>query len=207
MCDCDRAAGADFRDVNEPDALSLHEDTPARMRELRRRRDERCTGRTSAQCRVASRISEHHRGTSSRSLGIQCTGHRDAARCRSQDPCRREHRTTLQAGRVKAMVACASSPFVGTAPRPWTPIHQSHVAPGFVVIESIQRMTGADAGLASRAKVEVHVKGILLTTVRPGGRDQIAVITGLGGKCRALMLLCEPLDGREPLLLRKERRR
>src|SRR5690606_6015034 len=48
-------------------------------------------------------------------------------------------------------------------------------APGFVVIQPVEVVTGGDAGLAARAAVEVDLEGVLLAGFGCPQRDEIAV--------------------------------
>ena len=56
-----------------------------------------------------------------------------------------------------------------------SPVDQSDRPPGFIFVQTVLVVTGADAGLAAGAFIQIHLKGILLT--RPGcfSGDQFTV--------------------------------
>ena len=45
-------------------------------------------------------------------------------------------------------------------------VDQADIAPDLILIQAIERMAGAHAGLAARAKIEIHGEGILLAALR-----------------------------------------
>ena len=76
------------------------------------------------------------------------------------------HRAGRQAGRVEAVVAGGRHVLehrqAGTPPD-----EQADVAPGFALVEPVERMAGRHARLAARAAVEIDLEGVLLA--RSGG--------------------------------------
>ena len=50
---------------------------------------------------------------------------------------------------------------------------QAHVAPAFIVIESVQGMTCRHAGFAAGTGIEIDLKGILLTRIRFAQRNEM----------------------------------
>ena len=115
-----------------------------------------------------------------------------------------EDRAAFETGGFEAMMARRRDRLLIRLPGRRRAGDQSDVAPGFVFIESIERMARADARLAAGAGVEIDGEGILLAAARLGRRDEVAIVASLRGKVRALMLLRKALDGRQPLLLGKQ---
>ena len=81
-----------------------------------------------------------------------------------------ENRATLEAGGFKAMMASGGDRLqirlsgFGAG-------NQSDVAPGFVLLKSIQRMASTDTSLAAGADVEIDGKRVLLLPCRQRGGD------------------------------------
>src|SRR5690606_34712944 len=73
----------------------------------------------------------------------------------------REDGAAAGASRGRAMVACAGDRLLERVLFV-APDEKSDVAPGLLVIETVQCMASGDAGLAARARVQVDLEGILL---------------------------------------------
>jgi hypothetical protein len=114
-----------------------------------------------------------------------------------------KHRATFETCGFEAMVACGGHRLKVRL----SGLHagdQSNVAPGFILLESVQGMTRADASLAAGAGIEVDRERTLLAAAWLGSGDQITIVASLRRKTRPLMFLCEALDGCEPLLLNEQ---
>jgi hypothetical protein len=81
-----------------------------------------------------------------------------------------EHRAAIETGRVYAVMAGSGDNLLVRL-RFCSPVQQSDVTPGFLLVEAIERMAGADASLAASAGVEVDGEGVLLAGTRPFERD------------------------------------
>lgn len=79
-----------------------------------------------------------------------------------------------------------------------------HIAPGFVVIESVERVTGGDAGLAGGTSVQVDLEGVLLAGARCGKGNEIAIMGFEEGRPGIGVELIETVDGGEPALIGEE---
>ncbi len=82
-----------------------------------------------------------------------------------------EHRTAVEAAGIGAMVAGGGDGLLigcggGTA------VHEADIAPGFVVLKTVEGVAGDHAGLAAAAGVQVDLKGVLLARSGPGERDE-----------------------------------
>ena len=93
-----------------------------------------------------------------------------------------QHRTTIQTARVNAMMACGRYVLLKCRCASTCSIipgrithEQTHPAPGFVLIKSVQSVTCADAGFAPGTFVEINFKGVLLAGSRRRSGEQIAV--------------------------------
>ena len=64
-----------------------------------------------------------------------------------------ENRTAVQTGRIGTVVA-GGSDRLSKRVRAARTDQQTYIAPGFIIIQSVQRVTGGDARLAPRAGVE-----------------------------------------------------
>jgi len=53
---------------------------------------------------------------------------------------------------------------------------QSHVAPGFVHVQTVHRVATRDAGLAAAATVEIDLETVLLARPRRGGWHERAIV-------------------------------
>ena len=81
-------------------------------------------------------------------------------------------------------------------------LQDSDRAPGLIFVEPIEVVTGGNTGFASRAKIEVHLEGILLswTGLRQG--NAIPEKAGFCGK--PFVVLCEAGYRRKGLLVTDE---
>jgi hypothetical protein len=120
------------------------------------------------------------------------------------DPCSliffiSENRTAIEASWIDAMVASSSD---GLLVRGMgrSAVQQANGAPGFVLIQPVERMTGTHASLAPGTQIEVHLEGVLLARARMFQRNQITIDRRLAITLRAVAL-SEPFDRRELLLL------
>ena len=84
-----------------------------------------------------------------------------------------DDRTAVEAGRVGAMVTGGGYGLLVRRGGCAT-VNQTNVAPGFVVIEAVKRMTGGDAGFASGAGVEINFEGVLFSRAGGGQRNERA---------------------------------
>jgi hypothetical protein len=87
-----------------------------------------------------------------------------------------QHRATLQAGRLQAMMTGGGDGLLVRFGRP-AAMQQAHGAPGFVFVQTIQRVTRADASLAPGTQIKVDAKRVLLAAGRPADRQQVLVMT------------------------------
>ena len=113
-------------------------------------------------------------------------------------------RTRGQARRLDAMVA-GGGHVLQHRQRARTADQQTHVAPGFARIQSVQRVAARHASLATAAAIEIHFESVLLPRTR-WRRRQERTIELLG--CRGLRHVVVPrkaLDRRKILLLGKQR--
>jgi hypothetical protein len=115
-----------------------------------------------------------------------------------------EHRTAVEATRINAVMARRGDS-LGERLSPILADQQPHVAPGFIVVESVQGMAGGDARLAAAAFVEVHLEGVLLAGRGRSGREKATIAAIAGGQLIAFMRARELLDGGELLLLGQKR--
>ena len=94
----------------------------------------------------------------------------------------RIHGTSGHAGWFETMMAGRSDVLHGRIGRSAAE-QQSNVAPGFVLIKSVQRMTCGDACLAPTTTIQIHIERVLLTGARRRRRQQLRVVAGLIGNC------------------------
>ena len=78
-------------------------------------------------------------------------------------------------------------------------LQDSDRAPGLIFVEPIQIVTGSNTGFASRAEIEVHLEGILLSWTGPRQGNAIAEKAGFCGK--PFVVLREADYWRERLLV------
>ncbi len=81
------------------------------------------------------------------------------------------------------------------------PHQQSNVAPRFLFIQSVERMTGSDAGFAARTAVQFDFEGVLLSRTGGGGGNEFGIVAGLRGQAAQIMGARELLDGGHLLLI------
>ena len=88
-------------------------------------------------------------------------------------------------------------------------LQDSDRAPRLVFVEPIQIVTGSNTGFASRAEIEVHLEGILLSRTGPRERNAIPEKAGFCGKpfvvLREAGYRREGLLGTDELLDERER--
>ncbi len=91
-----------------------------------------------------------------------------------------KHGTAAEATRIHTMMTGGGD---GRLKRcaPIIAVKQADIAPGFVVIEAVERVAGGDAGFAAGAFVQIDFKAILLAGRRSGKWDEVAVKLRLGG--------------------------
>jgi hypothetical protein len=65
-------------------------------------------------------------------------------------------------------------------------------------------VTGADAGLAAGAILQIHSESVLFSRARLVQRDEVAIVPGLGRRIRGFVTTSETFDGSEFLLLGKQ---
>ena len=117
-----------------------------------------------------------------------------------------EDGTTIETPRIGAMMTGRGDRLLKRLP-PIAAEEQPDVAPRFIVVQSVERMTGRDAGFASGAFVEVNLKGILLPRGRWRGRQQTPIMRFERGRVVAasgIMPGRKPAHRRQALLLGKQ---
>ena len=57
--------------------------------------------------------------------------------------------------------------------------NQADVAPGFVFVESVERMAAGDAGFAAGAGIEIDLEGVLFAGAGGGERDELRTRRGV----------------------------
>ena len=83
--------------------------------------------------------------------------------------------TRRQTGRLETMVT-GGGDVLQHRQRTGAADEQSHVAPGFAMIESIERVAGGNARLATAASIEIDRKAILLSRSGGRGRQKRAIV-------------------------------
>ena len=79
-------------------------------------------------------------------------------------------------------------------------MQEADVSPEFLILQSVQGMTGADASLASRAGVEIDGERVLFVRFWTIERNEVSIISSQGRERVAFVLLREAFDSRETLL-------
>jgi hypothetical protein len=124
-----------------------------------------------------------------------------------------QNRATFQTGRFNAMMTRGGHGLlkrddaVASRSLPLQPLtkQRADFAPGFVVIQSVQGMAGADARFAAGTFVEVHFKGVLFAGPGCAERDEVAVMCLQQRRLVALVNLAELFDGGECPLFGQQR--
>ncbi len=83
-------------------------------------------------------------------------------------------------------------------------VQQADAAPGFILVQPVEAVTGRDAGLAAGAGVQVHGESVLLARARLAGGQQRAVMLCLRGERAAFVLSRKPFHCGEALLLQDQ---
>jgi len=78
---------------------------------------------------------------------------------------------------------------------------QADAAPGFIIVEAVEGVTGANAGFATGAVVEVDSEGVLFSRAGRMERDEVAIVAGLGWRVGGRVMTGETFNGGELLLL------
>src|SRR5207302_4722863 len=88
-----------------------------------------------------------------------------------------EHGAAVEAGGINAMMTGRGDVLLERR----APVGRGELAdaaPGFVLVETVERVTRGHARLAPGTFVEVHLEGVLLTGRGRGEREQIAIARG-----------------------------
>src|SRR5690606_5422312 len=86
----------------------------------------------------------------------------------------REHRAAVETGGIRTMMTGRRDGLLNGTTMVASD-DEAHIAPGFLVVETIERVARRHARFAAGAGIEIHLESVLFANFRPGERNQITI--------------------------------